>query len=266
MAFLREFYWCCRPYLADTARELDEAVALWAEMMALLAKAEPKIKDAAPREWARRSFELGEGFIGLTVAYAKAFLRYFQYEETLSAADRRRAQAALRAIGPALKRYARAGGYYDTVGITQFMACAARGLRSRRAAQAMLSAPSELDLLEAVKRAMQEEADALARAGKRVKLLEWRGDVDGREVIRLRGEHLEMKHDMAEPALNVTSRVVGALPEGWRAAVKPIRCRDHAYVAEQPSRANDGTITVCVEDPSDGRDIYEIEVYAVPSK
>jgi len=60
--------------------------------------------------------------------------------------------------------------------------------------------------------------------------------------------------------------VCGALPRGWRAAVKPIRCRDYAYVAEQPSRANRGTTTICVEDPRDGSDIYEIEVWAIPQK
>jgi hypothetical protein len=37
-------------------------------------------------------------------------------------------------------------------------------------------------------------------------------------------------------------------------------------VAEQPSRANRGTTTICVEDPRDGSDIYEIEVWAIPQK
>ena len=266
LAFLREFYWFCRPYLADTERELDEGAALWAQMMALLAKAEPKIEDAQACAWARRSFDLGEGFIALTVAYAKAFLRYFQYEETLSPRHRQRAQSALRAIGPALKQYARAGGYYDTVGITVFMERAAAGLRSKRAARAMLAAPSELDLLAAAKRAMAEEAEALRRARRRVKLLEWRAEVDGREVIRLRGDRVEITHDMDEPARGIAHTVCGALPRGWRAAVKPIRCRDYAYVAEQPSRANRGTTTICVEDPRDGSDIYEIEVWAIPQK
>jgi len=263
MAFLREQYWCCRPYLRDTERELDEGKALWAEMKALVAAAEPKIRDDEQRRWAHDSLDLGEAFLALNVAYVKAFLRYFQYEETLAPADRERARAALRALKPALSRYARAGGSFDTLGIREFMTRAAAGLRSQRAAQAMLSAPSERDLLKAIEGAMAEEAKALKGARKRVKLLEWRAEVDGREVIRLCGDRVEMSHDMDEPALGVRYSVCGRLPRGWRAAVKPIRCRDYAYVAEQPSKANPDMITVCVEDPRDGRDIYEIEVYAI---
>jgi len=264
MAFLREQYWYCKPYRRDTERELDEGKALWAEMKALVAAAEPKIEDADSRKWAHDSLDLGEAFLALNAAYAKAFLRYFQYEETLAPADRQRARAALRALKPALPRYTQAGGFFATLGIELFMARAAAGLRSQRAAQAMLSSPSERDLREAVERAMGEEAKALKGARKRVKLLEWRAEVDGREVIRLCGDRVEMGHDMDEPALGVRYSVCGRLPRGWRAAVKPIRCRDYAYVAEQPSKANQDMITVCVEDPRDGRDIYEIEVYAIP--
>jgi hypothetical protein len=264
MAFLREQYWFCRPYLSDTERELDEGNSLWAKMMALLAKAEPHIKDTRQRKWARESFDLGAAFIALNVAHLKAVLRYFQYEETLAGTARGRAAAALRALRLARERYIREGGTFDTIGIAQFMTSAEQGLRSKRAARAMLSSPSERDLLKSARRAMEEEARALRSAKENVKVLEWRANVDGREVIRLRGDKVEMKHDMDEPALDVQYTVCGAVPEGWRAVVKPVRCRDYAYVAEQPSRANGRTVTICVEDPRDGRDIYEIQVYAIP--
>jgi hypothetical protein len=266
MAFLREFYWYCQPYLSDTERELDEGMGLWDEMMALLAKAEPKIEDEAAREWARRSFDLGEGFLALNAAYLKAMLRYFRYEETLSARDRERARAALRAIKPAMKQYAQAGGYYGTAAITLFMACAARGLRSARAAQAMLKAPSKDDLETWIKQTMAEEARLLRRAKRRVKVLEYRGEVDGREVIRLRGERLKSATDKGEPARAVRCRVLDEAPKGWRVVMKPIRCRDYTYVVEQPSRANKGTVLFCIDDAHDGSDIYEVEMYAIPKK
>ena len=267
LAFLREIYWQCRPWLDDTLRELDRGTRLWARMLRQFAAAEPHITEPGLAADARRSLELGEALIALNRAYIGAAFAYFAYEERPRARQRRAAERALGALDERAARYRGLGGDFNLIGIEQFQQAARRGLVSAGEAARLAVPPATGETERRVQRRMCEETEALGAAPDAVKVLSWEGNVDGRELVTVfPDDRVEAEHVAADPMSGMSYRFYAPAPAGWRVVVKPIEARGWAYVVEQPGAANGGRIVFCVDDPQDGRAVYRLELYAVPAK
>jgi hypothetical protein len=91
--------------------------------------------------------------------------------------------------------------------------------------------------------------------------LRWSGRVDGRDLLRIRGSQLWIDHETGAPIINQEYRFGRALPYDQRTVtVRKLRGRGTVRVIEQPSRYNNFTATILIEDRDGGADRYEIEV------
>jgi hypothetical protein len=91
--------------------------------------------------------------------------------------------------------------------------------------------------------------------------LRWSGRVDGRDLLRLRGDQLWVEHQAGLPIAGADYRFLSPLPAERRTVtVSKLRGRGTVRVLEQPARHNDFTATILIEDRDGGSDQYEIEV------
>ncbi len=90
----------------------------------------------------------------------------------------------------------------------------------------------------------------------------WSGRVDGRDLLRIRGREVWIEHQAGVPVVGTDYRFDSALPIEPRAVtVRKLEGRGTVRVIEQPTRANNFTATILLEDKKGGSDQYRIEVY-----
>jgi hypothetical protein len=91
--------------------------------------------------------------------------------------------------------------------------------------------------------------------------LRWSGRVDGSDLLRVRGSQLWIDHQAGVPIVGADHRFFQPLPfERREVMVRKLRGRGTVRVLEQPSRQNNFTATILIEDRDGGSDQYEIEV------
>jgi hypothetical protein len=97
--------------------------------------------------------------------------------------------------------------------------------------------------------------------GNRRRGLRWSGQVDGSDLIFIRGNQLWVDHREGQPIRDQDYRFYQPLPNANRFVMaRKINGRGSARVIEQPSRNNNYTATILIEDRDGGSDRYEIEV------
>ncbi|MFN0086316.1 MAG: hypothetical protein ACKVX9_13090 [Blastocatellia bacterium] len=98
--------------------------------------------------------------------------------------------------------------------------------------------------------------------GNSVRGLRWSGTVDGRDLIYIRGSRLWIDHREGQPIFGDNHRFFQPLPSGERANifVRKLNGRGSVRVIEQPTRNNNFTAVIQVEDRDGGADRYEFEV------
>lgn len=91
--------------------------------------------------------------------------------------------------------------------------------------------------------------------------LRWSGRVDGRDLIHIRGNQLWIEHQAGGQITEANYRFDSPLPyEPRNVTVRKLNGRGTVRVIEQPSRSNNFTATILIDDEKGGDDRYEIEV------
>ncbi len=97
--------------------------------------------------------------------------------------------------------------------------------------------------------------------GSRTRGLRWSGRVDGSDIIYIQGNRLWIDHRSGQPIYGADHRFFQSLPNGREFVfVRKINGRGSVRVVEQPSRNNNYTAAILIEDRDGGGDRYEIEV------
>ncbi len=97
--------------------------------------------------------------------------------------------------------------------------------------------------------------------GNSVRGLRWSGTVDGRDLIYIRGSRLWIDHREGQPIFNDNYRFFAPLPDQRTTVlVRKLNGRGSIRVIEQPSRNNNFTAVLQIEDRDGGADRYEFEV------
>lgn len=103
---------------------------------------------------------------------------------------------------------------------------------------------------------IQADKQAEGKAG-----LYWRGRVDGRDLLRIRKDRVWVVHQEGFPIVETDYDLTRPLPtEPITVTVKKVKGRGTVTVTEQPSRENNFTVTIAIEDKKSGSDRYEVEV------
>ncbi|MBN2431239.1 MAG: hypothetical protein JXQ27_07180 [Acidobacteria bacterium] len=93
-------------------------------------------------------------------------------------------------------------------------------------------------------------------------VIRWRGRVDGRDQLIIRGDKIDIRHLDAKPIMGMTHTFSAPLPRrALTVGLNLIEGRGSVTIVEQPSRSNNYAVVIDIHDPKGGADNYEFEIY-----
>lgn len=264
--FLRELYLLSKPHHDATLEEFREGLGIYDRMLGLFGQARPRISNKEALAKARVSMSQGRDFLALNMAYVTAFMRFFRYEEEATQQARRAARQDVLRLRKALGRYREKVGWYNTIGVETFLGLAETGLADLAKYREMLAkAPDAVGARDIMAQARRKDEALVARPDAE-KVLHFEANVDGAELLTIKGDSLTNQHISDEATTDILYRFYQGIPRRkGTLAVRPIEVRGWAFVAEQPSEGNDWAARILVKDPQNGRSIYKFEAYWIPA-
>lgn len=198
--------------------------------------------------------------------YVKTCYTYFQYRERRDAHHRAKLAEAVSALKDARRRFSETPGYcYQPFGVDQLIDNADEALADLDQAEAMLAQAPRKDEMEKIIAVQQRRySDALeTHTGDAVKVLRWRGKVDGRDILCIRGKTVWIEHKSGDGITEASHELHAPLPErDVTVLLKDIESRDrHPFVIEQPAAGNDFTAKIDFFDPSPSYGQWGVEIY-----
>jgi hypothetical protein len=93
--------------------------------------------------------------------------------------------------------------------------------------------------------------------------LEWRGRVDGRDLLHVRGKTIEIEHLQSDPIADPSANFTAELPaREVTVLVKDKQSQAvHPFLLEQPTKDNDHTAKIYLFDQPPGYGRWEIDLY-----
>ena len=265
--FLRELYLLAKPHYDATLDELQEGLGIYDRMLRLFAQARARISNKEALGKARASMLQGRDFLALNVAYVTAFMRFFRYEEDGTPQAERATRQEVARLRKALKRYKEKVGWYNTIGVETFLGLADAGLADLAKYRDMLAKAPDAASTQAILKQARQNDQALVARPDAEKVLYFEANLDGAELLTIKGDALTNQHISDEITTDIQYRFYQRIPRRkGTLAIRPIEVRGWAHVAEQPSEANDWTAKILVKDPQNGRSVYKFEAYWIPAE
>lgn len=262
--FLRDIYLMSRPYLNRTRQSVARGQERFVELLAKFAAVRDRMERPERRDELQQLLEHSVAAAALLRDYVHTILSYFEYREHPSPASRERLATDLGALKASAETYRRRNRFYDLAGIDVTVELASRMLGDReRAEQILRQAPTRQELAARFAEARQESLRLLAADPKAERVMSWRGTVDARAILRIRGSEVTVEDLSGDGVLDRRAefvRPVAARSSG-RWLIRPIRARGVLHLMEEPSPANQGTASVYIDDPDPGNAVYEFELY-----
>ena len=267
--FLRGLYLRCKPWLPEALLYLDHGLATAEAMCAKYAGVRGHIPNPGIAEDVANALELTRLLVETNNRYVKTMFAYFRYREEPGEVRKQDLATAYEHLTRARKEFAGAPGFkYQLFGVDQLLVNAAQALEDLdQAEQCLAQAPSSQEIEQAVAEEQAKYAELLARhAGEAVKILHWRGKIDGRDILRMRGRDVSIEHLRWDPPSVEISDVLAPLPGQIGTVVpKSIQSRPlHPFVLDQPCEQNGFTAEVYMNDLPGGADWWEFELYFIP--
>jgi len=265
--------WLADTMYAPSRGHEDEAIAHLDRGLAAAVSMEKRFEPLAGRiDDQMLAEQVGDGLtltrwlVETNNAYVKTCYAYFQCRDARDGASRDGLRGALDTLRKARERFIAAPGFvYRLDGIDQLMRNAAVALDDLdRAEKALATAPTGRDIDALIVRQQQQHAKILAdRQNEAVKVLEWRGRVDGRDLLHVRGKTIEIEHLQSDPIADPSANFTAELPaREVTVLVKDKQSQAvHPFLLEQPTKDNDHTAKIYLFDQPPGYGRWEIDLY-----
>jgi hypothetical protein len=266
--FLRTIYLRCKPWLTETFMYLDHGLET-VEAMAERSEGVCAAMDDASADDVARALELTRLLILTNNLYVKTAFAYFRYREE-PREERREALATQHILlSEARDAFAQAPGFdYQLFGVDQLLANVRQALDDLdRAEQVLAEAPSA-DEIEAYVREEQDRYATVLEEHREeaVRILHWRGKIDGSDVVRMQGTRVSIEHLRWDGPFVERADVLAPLP-ATTGTVIPSRIESrplHPFALEQPCAANGFSVEIYLTDVPGGAGWWEFELYYLP--
>jgi len=100
-----------------------------------------------------------------------------------------------------------------------------------------------------------------------IKICYWQARVDGRDLMKVRGDKLEIEHLRYDNIVEMTYKFDNSLPDE-EITVIPVDIQSRSYgpfVLDQPTKENNYTATIYLSDyPRHGYSWWKMELYYIP--
>lgn len=267
--FLRKIYLRCKPWIPETVLYLDHGLATAGKMVGQYEAVRALIADVSLNADLGESIHLTHLLIRTNNAYVKTAFAYFEGRENLTEENRRRLETECSGLRAARNEFANAPGFdYQLFGVDQLLVNVEQTLQDpQRAARILAEAPTRAEIEEVVAREQERYSELLEQHGaEAVKILHWRGKIDGEDIVRIRGAEVSVEHLRWDGPTIERSEVLEPLPAtAGTVVVKDIQSRAlHPFVLEQSCAGNGHVAVIYLNDLPGGGDWWEFELYYIP--
>ena len=254
--------------IEEAIEYLDKGRDAARRMQALYEPLAPKIADAELAKEIGDSLEVTRWLVETNNLYVKTCYAYFEYREAPSDDTREHLAKTLGELESARTALIAApGSNYHLFGIDQLVRSAHAALDDLDAAEETLAeAPDAAGVLEAIAAHQQTYAKALGEHEQdAVKLLTWKGKVDGKDILSVCGDRVHIDHIQDDPIHSVTYTFHGKLPrKPVTVLFRDIQSRTiHPFVFEQPTADHNYTFRLFIADRGRGYAWWEFELFYV---
>ncbi len=268
--FLYDIYLRCFPWIEETYLYLDHGLELANQAMDLTNRSVIKISDQKKKELIKNNAEMTYGLVEVNNYYVKAMISYFQYREDPTV----EAKKQLTDYSDKLKTVMTAFGkipdnIYRLDGIEQLQKNIKIALKDIEKAENLLAdAPDDEGIDKLIDDQQVKYKEVLEKYKEEaIKLVYWQGRVDGRDLFKVKGKEIEIKHLRFDNILETSEEFFTSLPDKEYTVI-PVDIQSRSFgpfVLEQPSKENDYTVTLYLSDsPMHGYSWWKFELYYIP--
>ena len=259
--FLRSLYLQAKPWGDETLKDLDRGLETADSMLVTFQRIETTIPDTARRNQLDRLLRHGLVLMRLNRAYVADILRYFRYRETREAADRKALARANGALEHELRFYKRYFNEYNVRALEILLSLSRAAVKDVAALEDSLrSWPDDAQITARFQRQMSEYREVLRRAKRIRPLYQWKGTVDGSDLFTFEDDSVQIEHFLWEYPQQAEFETLGVYEPGQKLAIRLRRGRGTVVLVPGKGKRS---ISVYVEDPAPGADVYDFDVVAV---
>lgn len=258
----------CAGRLKETLAQLDEGLSTARRMLEIFRGARRSVRDPRTAKELDASLHLTHALIETNNFYVRTCFAYFTYMDEGGEKNRRRLKEAADRLQAARDRFIATPGFnYQLLGIDQLLVNTERALSDRAAALADLEdAPDAEETIRQIAAQRARHARAVGKRPARAKkLLHWRGRVDGKDIVSIRGKTVRVDHISGDPVSGADCSIRVPLPEGEvTVLVEDLGSRAIGpFVLEQPTPRNDFTARILLFDEPPSSGWFEFNLYVV---
>jgi len=267
--FLYDIYLKCKPWKTETIMYLDHGLSVADEMLAKYQDIKANINSKENMGELENSLMLMRNLIQTNNMYVKSFIAYFDYSADPTQERKTELAGLIDGLKGAIEEFQHTPGYvYHLFGIDQLVINAEQALSDLESAETILvNAPRPTDIRKTIALQQQKYQELLqAHRPEATKILHWEGKVDGRDVIEIRGDQVNIRHLRWDPVQHLNYEVFEALPaRSFTVIPDDLYSRSmHPFVLEQPGEENNYTAKVYLFDEPGGGDWVNFDLYYIP--
>ncbi len=267
--FLRKLYYRCKPWIPETLYYLDHGLITTEEMATKYQAVKSLIPDDKLANDVENSLEMTRLLVKTNNLYVKTFFSYFEYRESPTEENKKELTNYFTELKNTRKQFMETPGFgYHLFGVDQLLRNVEQALEDLPKAKQMLTKMPGSKQIEKIVAEQQAKYEKILNEQKKeaVKILHWEGRVDGRDIIKIHGDHLEIEHLRWDAMYFKDYEILNPLPKKSVTVIpKDIESRPmHPFILEQPSQENNYTVKVYLYDVPPGAGWCKFDLYYIP--
>ena len=270
MEFLYDIYLRCLPWIDETYLYLDHGLDLAEKAKSITSGSATKIIDQKKKEIIMNNAEMTYGLVEVNNYYVKAMISYFQYREKPTKLVKKQLINYSEELNKAMEAFKKIpGNVYRLDGLEQLQINIKIALEDLEKAEKILAnAPDDEGIEKLIDDQQAKYKEVLKKYKQEaVKLTYWQGRIDGRDLFKVKGKEIEIKHLRFDNILETSEEFFTSLPSKEYTVI-PVDIQSRSFgpfVLEQPSKENDYTVTLYLSDsPMHGYSWWKFELYYIP--
>ena len=237
-------------------------------MLEMYRSAKLLIKDPELAGQVENELKMTERFVQTNNLYVKTAFAYFSYRDDPDEKNHELLTDCYGQLQKTVDEFKALPGFgYKLFGVEQLLSNAGQILTDRMKALAQLANAPSSDQIEKSVASLQEKYLKIISKNKNnlVKVLHFEGQIDGRDILRIKGSTYAVEHLRWDPPTVKECKFFNPLPQKEISlVVDVIQARPvPPFILRQPTETNDYTADVYMYDIPEGRDWVKFDLYYI---
>jgi hypothetical protein len=252
-------------HIDEAVEHLDRGLDAAIRMEEQYGKIADRVANKALAEQVGESLKLTRWLVQTNNLYVKTCFAYFQYRADHHSVNRAELSETLAALKSARENFVKAPGFcYELYGVDQLIKNADDALNDLEKAESTLAdAADAAQIDQAIAVQQEQHSRTLAKHPKAIKVLRWQGNVDGKDILHIRGKHVQIQHVSGDSIAKAAHELFRPLPEKEvTVLIEDLNSEElHPFVLEQPTAENRYTAKIYMFDKPPGYGRWVLRVY-----